>query len=735
MTRARSRQEKKRDQIDDLAIALISLILQAGVLVVLSIYLPGLAVLSLEGAALFVLVLGLANSFLIFPLISLSIRLHPLLFPLMLFSMNGILVLLAGSIFPDVSISSIWTAILVSFVISTTGMVVGGAFAVDDSHSYQRFVIRPLMERYGSGKRIEVPGVVFLEIDGLSEEMLHKAVFEGYMPTVKRWLESGSHRLAGWDTDLSCQTGGSQPGILHGNNFNIPGFRWFEKSSQKLYSSDRPGNVSEIEDRVSDSRGLLADNGSSRTNMYSGDAPESLLTVSTIGAGKKGITLEYFLFFANPFMLARTAGIFVSHLVEEMIEGSLQWARRERPRINRFGYYPFIRALATAVLRELAIFALAGDMIRSLPVMYATFVGYDEVAHHSGVARKDALRVLRGLDKMFGWLEELAEATDRPYRFVVLSDHGQSNGATFRQRTGKTLEEVVEELVELETFSPPSEDETWLRVNSLLTDISRQDSRSGRLVGRAVRGRMKEGGVVLGPKVKDLGEEDGDDKSRRTRRGTDRSTEESIEESIEESTEESIEESIEESTDRSIEKYIDKPINRSIDEPIDKAIVLASGNLGLIYFTASKERLSLEEINRRYPHLISGLLRYPEIGFLMVRSAAQGPLVIGAKGIYHLWEGWAQGEDPLESYGRLAPRQLIYEDSFDNCPDILVNSFYSQETDEVAAFEELVGSHGGLGGSQTKGILIYPADLPLSLEPIVGASSLHRAIKQWVPAE
>jgi putative membrane protein len=235
--------------------------------------------------------------------------------------------------------------------------------------------------------------------------------------------------------------------------------------------------------------------------------------------------------------------------------------------------------------------------------------------------------------------------------------------------------------------------------------------------------------------VKDLGEEDGDDKSRRTRRGTDRSTEESIEESIEESTEESIEESIEESTDRSIEKYIDKPINRSIDEPIDKAIVLASGNLGLIYFTASKERLSLEEINRRYPHLISGLLRYPEIGFLMVRSAAQGPLVIGAKGIYHLWEGWAQGEDPLESYGRLAPRQLIYEDSFDNCPDILVNSFYSQETDEVAAFEELVGSHGGLGGSQTKGILIYPADLPLSLEPIVGASSLHRAIKQWVPAE
>ena len=687
MNRIRSSQEKKRNLFENLAIALISLIFQAAVLMLLSTYLPGLAVLSLTGAVLFVLVLGLANSFLIFPLINISVRLHPLLFPILVFTMNGILVLLAGSIFPDISISSIWTAITVSFVISTTGMIVGGAFAVDDCKSYRRFVIRPLMERYGGGgKKETVPGVVFLEIDGLSGEMLEKALQEGYMPTVRSWLESGSHKLTGWDTDLSCQTGGSQPGILHGNNSNIPGFRWFEKGSQQLYSSSWPGNVSEIEQRVSDGRGLLANNGSSRANMYSGDATESLLTVSTIGAGKRN-TVEYFLFFANPYMLARTVGIFVSHLAEEVVEATFQLARRERPRINRFGYYPFIRALATAVLRELAVFALAGDMIRSLPAMYATFVGYDEVAHHSGVARKDAMRVLKGLDKMFERLESLGEITNRPYRFVVLSDHGQSNGATFRQRTGKTLEEAVGELVELKTFSTPSEDETWLRANSFLTDVSRQDSRSGRLVGRVIKGRMKEGGVTLGPRVKGLADEDGDG------------------------------------------------INGAGSMGINKAIVLASGNLGLIYFTASKERLSLEEIHQEYPHLISGLLKYPEIGFLMVRSAVQGPLVIGAKGVYHLWDGRVEGENPLENYGELASRQLIYEDSFTNCPDILVNSFYSQKMDEVAAFEELVGSHGGLGGQQTRGILIYPADLPLAREPIVGASSLHRAIKQWVPAE
>lgn len=675
MNRARSSQEKERNLIEPLTIALISLIAQVGVLALLSKSLSGLEVQSLEGAMLFVLVLGLANSYLIFPLMSISVRLHPLLFPILVFGMNGILVLLAGSIFPGVYISSVGTAILVYFAISTTGMMVGGAFAVDDSKSYERFVIRPLMKRYGGGKKVAVPGVVFLEIDGLSEEMLQKAIQEGYMPTVKRWLDSGSHRVTGWYTDLSCQTAASQAGILHGDNSNIPGFRWYEKASQRLYSSDNPVNVAEVERRISDGMGLLAKNGTSRANMYSGDAVESILTVSTIGNGKRN-TIEYFLFFANPYMLARTTGIFLLHFVEEVIEGFIQLARSERPRINRFGFYPFIRAVATAVLRELSIFALIGDMIRSLPAMYATFVGYDEVAHHSGVARKDALRVLKGLDKLFEWLERLAEITSRPYHFVVLSDHGQSNGATFRQRTGKSLEEVVGELIGLKTFSPHSEDESWLRVNSLLTDISRQDSRSGRLVGKALKKRMKGGMVTLGPEA-----------------------------------------------------------NAEIKKAEDGAIVLASGNLGLIYFIAGKERMTWEDIEQKYPYLIAGLLEYPEIGFLLVRTAVQGPVVIGANGVYHLWDGRVEGINPLAGYGEQALRQLIYEDGFSNCPDILVNSFYLQETDEVAAFEELVGSHGGLGGSQTKAILIYPANLHLDPEPIAGASSLHKAIKQWVPAE
>jgi hypothetical protein len=140
----------------------------------------------------------------------------------------------------------------------------------------------------------------------------------------------------------------------------------------------------------------------------------------------------------------------------------------------------------SGILRELSVFALVGDMLRGLPSMYATFAGYDEVAHHSGVARRDALRVLSGLDKSFEWLERISEHGARPYQFVVLSDHGQSNGATFLQRTGKTLAQVVDGLVDLETYSPPAHDETCLDQRPA-NRCFKQDTRGGRLLNRAVK--------------------------------------------------------------------------------------------------------------------------------------------------------------------------------------------------------------------------------------------------------
>ncbi|MGA9099439.1 MAG: hypothetical protein WB392_10975, partial [Methanotrichaceae archaeon] len=160
-----------------------------------------------------------------------------------------------------------------------------------------------------------------------------------------------------------------------------------------------------------------------------------------------------------------------------------------------------------------------------------------------------------------------------------------------------------------------------------------------------------------------------------------------------------------------------------------------SGNLGLIYFTSWKERMSLEQINKAFPKLIPGLLSCSFIGFLLVRSELHGPVAIGSHGIYYLKNDRVEGINPLAAFGTLAAERLRKESSFTNVADIVVNSFYNPETGEIAAFEELVGSHGGLGGDQSLGFLMYPSELDPGRDSIVGPEQLHRVMERWVPID
>ena len=138
------------------------------------------------------------------------------------------------------------------------------------------------MRKKGEVVETDVPGVFFLEIDGLSKPVLEKAMAEGYAPTMKRWLNEGSHTLVGWETDLSSQTGASQAGLLHGNNFDMPAFRWYDRKLKVLVASSNPKDVARLEQERSDGDGLLVDNGASRGNLMSGDAPNVMNTASAI---------------------------------------------------------------------------------------------------------------------------------------------------------------------------------------------------------------------------------------------------------------------------------------------------------------------------------------------------------------------------------------------------------------------------------------------------------------------
>jgi hypothetical protein len=165
---------------------------------------------------------------------------------------------------------------------------------------------------------------------------------------------------------------------------------------------------------------------------------------------------------------------------------------------------------------------------------------------------------------------------------------------------------------------------------------------------------------------------------------------------------------------------------------VPEVSVMASGCLGLITFPRIAGRACLEDLDELYPRLLPALTAHPGIGFALVRSRERGALVLGARGTLALRDGVVEGEDPLAPFGPRAAEHVARTDGFAHCPDVVVNSTYWEETGEVAAFEELVGSHGGMGGGQSHPFVLAPARLTAPEGPIVGAEALHRVLRGWL---
>jgi hypothetical protein len=157
--------------------------------------------------------------------------------------------------------------------------------------------------------------------------------------------------------------------------------------------------------------------------------------------------------------------------------------------------------------------------------------------------------------------------------------------------------------------------------------------------------------------------------------------------------------------------------------------VLGSGNLGMLYIH-SPVRLTLEDLQARWPKLISGLSAHDGVGFIAGLDSSGLPWAIGATGRIRLDTGEVAGEDPLRPYRDHAARALRRAVMMPEAPDLYVNSRVDDVTLDIAAFEPLVGAHGGLGGWQDRAILLVPRSLAdvLPKEQIEGADRVHAVL-------
>jgi uncharacterized membrane protein YvlD (DUF360 family) len=404
--------------------------------------LPGVSIDSFLGALLVALIAAALNA--VIPPVLAALRLPATLvlgFLLVLVADAGILLLTDAVTDGILRVDSFGWALLAALVVAAVSVVLD-VFLGSDS-TYPVRLAQRIGRRQGIIASTDVPGIVFLEIDGLALPVLRRAMRDGNAPNMARWMAEGTHRLAEWETDLSSQTGASQAGILLGSNEDIAAFRWVEKETATMMTCSAPPDCAEIERRRASGIGLLVDGGASRGNLLSGEADEVILTVSRMDAEKKA-NPGYRAFLANGNNVTRTLVLFLWEVILEWT-AAVRAARRDvRPRGHRGGIYPLMRAALCVFVRDLIVSGVLLDMMRGRPAVYATFSSYDEVAHHSGLERADTLEALRKLDDHFAQIERARRFAPRPYEIVVLSDHGQTQGATFKQRNGYGLDELVE---------------------------------------------------------------------------------------------------------------------------------------------------------------------------------------------------------------------------------------------------------------------------------------------------
>jgi uncharacterized membrane protein YvlD (DUF360 family) len=426
----------------------VAWLVSASALLVAAWIVPGAAVNDFAGALAAALAIAALNA--VVPPILAALRLPLMLLTgLVLIVVADALMLLAADDITrhKLEIDSFWSALGVAFVTSAVTVVLDIVLGTNDDDTYALRVIQRIARRSGGRTVTDAPGIVFLEIDGLALPVLQRATRDGSAPNMARWLAEENYRFAEWETDLSSQTGASQAGILLGSNDDIPAFRWVEKETAKLVACSGPPDCAEIERRHATGIGLLADGGASRGNLLSGEADHMILTVSRMDAEKRA-NPGYRAFFANGFNVVTVLVLFFWEVVLEWSAAGRAKRRDIRPRGHRGGLYPFMRAALCVVVRDLIVYGVLSDMMKGRPAIYATFSSYDEVAHHSGLERADTLEALRKLDQQFGRIERAREYAARPYEIVVLSDHGQTQGATFKQRNGYGLDVLVERSLE-----------------------------------------------------------------------------------------------------------------------------------------------------------------------------------------------------------------------------------------------------------------------------------------------
>jgi hypothetical protein len=539
--------------------------------------------------------------------------------------------------------------------------------------------------KYGAmARRLGRPGVsldrrrgfIVIQIDGLSHEHLIQAVAAGHMPYLGRLLASRRLVVSPWRCGVPSTTPAVQAGIMFGNRFDIPGFRWYEKERGEGMLARLPDPMRTVRARISQGRTGILRGGSCYVSVFDGDADLALFTLSTLHRQRffesaRGLG-AFLLFLFSPYRVLRVAWLIALNYLSGLARRLVALVRPSV--LNPFDVFsPFLQALSETLFTEVQTFGVMLDIYRCAPAIYANYTTYDDVVHKAGLNHRDGFRALRSIDRRIHQIDRMrARYRRRQYDLYVISDHGNTPAVPFSWRHGASLGQYI--------------------------DAQIGDERS---VGedRGDRKHSMERARYLSAELEGL-----ERRSPRLRLAL-----------------------------AALRRYVDRrvPDDQGLDYDLARqrdVVVSASGPLAHVYFNVSPRPLELIEVALLYPHLLDALLGTPGIGALVGRADGQ-TLVLGSqRGTLAIGDDGKRVEDPhpLAQFGDAdyAADQLHYLAHFPHSGDLIVLG--AMEPDgKVVVFEEQVAAHGGVGGPQMRPFIAWPPECPLEPEGLDDAVKLY----------
>jgi hypothetical protein len=522
-------------------------------------------------------------------------------------------------------------------------------------------------------------GLIMLQLDALAYADLRRAIDRGYCPTIQKLLVDGTFELRRWFCGLPSATPYCQAGIFHGENSGIPAFRFYDKPSRTLVTCNAPQGVQYIRDRIK-SPGALA-GGSSYVNLLDGDASTVAFTVATrekmsVYQRLGGMRMAM-LILLHPVRVAR---MLVQSVLEYLLE---EWERLigelSRRVTHSEGIFPFIRILSNVIIRELQTMAILLDVYLGVPVIYSTFMQYDELAHHFGPSSRQALADLRRTDARIAEIWRMARiAGGRQYDLVILSDHGMTPARSYRVKFGESLGATVERILDTEVLASHSERSEYADIGpEVLEAVAAitppEQTRTRRLLRRAtvwLRSRYGLREIIIPEKYRVATTHD--------------------------------------------------------------VVVTYSSCLALLYFADDEKRLEIASIlaDPRRRDLYLGLLSHEGIG-LIATVDGDGVHVESREGKARIRNArleLLEGRNPMDPYGTAthvlrAVESLVMQPNAGDC--VLFGAYDGYD---IISFDDQVGAHGSAGGDQVYPFLITPSWLGVASEKLEDARDIHRAV-------